>query len=109
VEVMVVTKNLAQIFKALGDETRLKIVEMLLGRELCVCEILEAFDKSQPVISHHLRTLKQAGLVHDSRDGKWIYYSLNPEAFKLVAAFIEGTKEDINIKERSSRCSPQPQ
>lgn len=103
-----ITKNLAQIFKALGDETRLKIVEMLLGSELCVCEILDAFDKSQPVISHHLRTLKQAGLVHDSRDGKWVYYSLNPEAFKLMAVFIEGTKEAIKIKERSMRCSPQP-
>lgn len=98
--------ELGQIFKALGDDTRLKIVEMLLGRELCVCEIIDAFDKSQPVISHHLRTLKHAGLVTDVRDGKWIYYSLKPEAFRLAAAFIEGMHQEIS-KERGISCAVQ--
>lgn len=98
--------NLAQVFKALGDDTRLGIVRMLLGRELCVCDILDAFDKSQPVISHHLRTLKQAGIVNDVREGKWIYYSLNPATFAVIVDFVEGTKRDINIKERGIACSP---
>jgi ArsR family transcriptional regulator len=99
-------KDIAQIFKALGDETRIKIIEMLIGRELCVCDILDAFDKSQPVISHHLRTLKQAGLVNDTRDGKWVYYSLNPEAFESIDTLMQRIKADLYKKERYRTCSP---
>lgn len=97
---------LPKMFKALGDETRLKIVEMLLGKELCVCDILDAFDKTQPVISHHLKTLKHAGLVTDTRDGKWIYYSLSPEAFGLIDSFINNIRQDIGKKVRKNPCSP---
>lgn len=97
--------NLPEIFKALGDETRLKIVEMLLGKELCVCDILDEFDKTQPVISHHLKTLKHAGLVVDNRDGKWIYYSLSPEWFDLINDFLSSFKNDISKKERQHPCS----
>jgi ArsR family transcriptional regulator, arsenate/arsenite/antimonite-responsive transcriptional repressor len=101
-------KNIAQIFKALGDETRIKIIEMLIGRELCVCDILDAFNKSQPVISHHLRTLKQAGLVNDTRDGKWVYYSLNPAAFKSIDILMERIKPDLDKKERFRACLANP-
>lgn len=97
--------NLPEIFKALGDETRLKIVQMLLGKELCVCDILDAFDKTQPVISHHLKTLKHAGLVTDTRDGKWIYYSLSAEAFELIDNFISSMQQDIGTKDRQNPCS----
>ena len=99
-------KDLAQIFKALGDETRLRIVEMLRGKELCVCDILEAFDKTQPVISHHLKILKQAGLVTDSRDGKWIYYSLTPETYKHIGNFMSRIKSNLSTKDRQKPCSP---
>lgn len=98
-------RKLSEIFKALGDDTRLKIVEMLLGKELCVCDILGAFDKTQPVISHHLKTLKHAGIVTDTRDGKWIYYSLSPEAFKLIGSFINNMRQDIGKKDRQNQCS----
>jgi len=98
-------KDLAQIFKALGDETRLKIVEMLLGKELCVCDILDAFDKTQPVISHHLKILKYAGLVADSRDGKWIYYSLTPQAFECIEGFASHMKVELYTKDRKAPCS----
>jgi len=100
-------KDTAQMFKALGDETRLKIIHMLIGRELCVCDILDAFgDKSQPIISHHLKTLKHAGLVTDARDGKWIYYSLVPTAFEQVAAYMNPVMQDLHTKIRCHPCSP---
>lgn len=73
-------------YKALGDDTRLKILEMLTGREMCVCEILNRLNMSQPAVSHHLKILKQAGLVKDSREGKWIYYSLNDRVFENIFA-----------------------
>ena len=77
-------RKIAEFYKALGDETRLKIIQMLSEREMCVCEIIDKLDMSQPAISHHLRILRQAGLVKDSREGKWIYYSLNGSVFKEV-------------------------
>ncbi|CUH95584.1 hypothetical protein P22_1657 [Propionispora sp. 2/2-37] len=97
--------SLSVIFKAFGDETRLKIIEMLLGKELCVCDILEAFDKTQPVISHHLKILKHAGLVTDVRDGKWIYYSLAPEVFELVSSFFRRMDHQLGKNERQHPCS----
>ncbi|PKM80802.1 MAG: ArsR family transcriptional regulator [Firmicutes bacterium HGW-Firmicutes-14] len=77
-------KKIAEFYKALGDEVRLKILHMLTEREMCVCEIIDRLDMSQPAVSHHLKILRQAGLVKDSREGKWIYYSLNDSVFKDV-------------------------
>ena len=84
-------RSLAKIFKALGDETRLEIVRMLVGKERCVCAFLTSFPMSQPAISNHLRVLREAGVVIDSRDGRWIFYRLNPEAFAAIAAFCQLT------------------
>lgn len=78
------SRALAKIFKALGDETRLEIVKMLAGRERCVCAFLSCFPMSQPAISNHLRVLREAGVVIDARDGRWIFYRLNPEAFAAI-------------------------
>lgn len=95
--------NLAVIFKALGDTTRLDIVRLLRGKELCVCDIIDAFSHSQPAISHHLKILKHAGIVKDSRDGKWIYYTTNETAFKEIEFFIlEQLEADITKR----RCNP---
>jgi ArsR family transcriptional regulator len=69
-------------FKALSDETRQSILRMLEQREMCVCEIVGAFDVSQPTISHHLDILKRAGLIESKRKGQNIYYSLNKDWFK---------------------------
>lgn len=65
-----------KLFKALSDETRLKIVVLLSGGELCVCNIEEALGISQVKVSRHLGVLKNAGVVIGRRDGQWIYYSL---------------------------------
>jgi len=67
---------LVNLFKALSDETRLRILNLLLGGELCVCELMDALQMSQPRISHQLRILKGADLVTDRREGRWIIYAL---------------------------------
>jgi len=69
-------------FKALSDETRQSIMKMLERKEMCVGEIVRAFDVSQPTISHHLDILKRAGLIESNRKGQNIYYSLNKDWFK---------------------------
>ena len=82
-------KALARIFKALGDETRLEIVRMLSGKERCVCAFLNSFAMSQPAISNHLRVLREADVVIDKREGRWIFYRLNPEAFGAIEALCK--------------------
>jgi len=68
--------ELITIFKALSDETRLRTIKLLEHGELCVCDIAAALQTSQPRISFHLSTLREAGLIRDRREGKWIHYSL---------------------------------
>ena len=63
-------------FRALGDETRLRILETLATGERCVADLMDALGLGQSLVSHHLRTLRQAGLVSVRRDGRWIYYSV---------------------------------
>lgn len=70
-------RDILQVFKALSDETRLRILCLLLQNELCVCELIDILGMTQSRISHQLQILKNAQLVHDRREGKWIIYSLN--------------------------------
>lgn len=67
----------ADVIKALGDPTRLKIIHLLKHGELCVCKINEALEKPQPTISHHLNILKKAGFLKWRKEGVWIHYSLS--------------------------------
>jgi ArsR family transcriptional regulator len=69
----------ARAFRALGDEKRLRIVELLSGGAQCVCDLAVSVGAKQPLLSFHLKTLREAGLVVATRRGKWIYYSLNVE------------------------------
>jgi len=68
--------DLVTIFKALSDETRLRIIKLLEQGELCVCDITAALEMVQPKVSFHLSALKEAGLIKDRKQGKWIHYSL---------------------------------
>ncbi len=70
-------EKLSIIFKALSDETRLRIVKLLEHGELCVCDIVAALNVVQPKASFHLGVLKEAGFIKDRKQGKWIHYSLN--------------------------------
>jgi len=69
-------RSYSRFFKALADETRLRIVALLSHGELCVCHLEDALDLSQPKVSRHLATLRGAGVVEDRRDGAWVYYRL---------------------------------
>ena len=82
----------ARWFHALSDKTRLEIVELLSHSERCVCELQDTLDAAQSRLSFHLRILKDAGLVTDRRDGRWVYYSLNREALDRISAFAEAVK-----------------
>lgn len=98
--------DLTLVFKALGDSIRLEIVQMLLGKELCVCEILDAFKLSQPAVSHHLKILKQAGVLLDRKEGKWVYYKLNPDVIGESAVFLQNIKEGCREIICCKSCSP---
>ena len=74
-------RRLAKVLKALADEKRLLIIQLLGMRSLCVCELESLVELSQPAASHHLRILREAGLVTDTRQGKWIFYSLNEDNY----------------------------
>ncbi len=91
-------EKFAIIFKALSDETRLKIFEMLTGGELCACKILESFKITQPTLSYHMKALCSSGLVVARRDGAWMRYSINKAKFDEIKLLIES----INIKNEQS-------
>ncbi|MFB0620952.1 ArsR/SmtB family transcription factor [Streptomyces sp. AGS-58] len=84
-------ETLARVFKALGDPVRLRLLSLIASRaggEVCVCDLTPAFDLSQPTISHHLKLLKQAGLIDSERRGTWVYYRLLPETTDQLAAIL---------------------
>ncbi len=69
-------KNIADVFKALSDETRLRIINLLYDKELCVCDIMETLKITQTKASRHLAYLKNAGLVKDRKQARWVYYTM---------------------------------
>lgn len=83
--------ELAAVFKALGDPVRLRLLSLIASRaggEVCVCELTTGFELSQPTISHHLKLLRQAGLIDCQRRGTWVYYWLLPETTDKLAALL---------------------
>ena len=82
----------ARWFHALSDPTRLGIVMRLTGGERCVCDLTDALDAAQSRLSFHLKVLKDAGLISDRRDGRWIHYSLNREAIAEAGQFLASIK-----------------
>lgn len=95
--------ELLSVFKALSDETRIRILKLLERGELCVCEIVAAFGVGQPKVSFHLAALKGAGLVKDRKDGKWMYYRIDDsDLFKrfLIMSVIERIPEETLREDR---------
>jgi ArsR family transcriptional regulator, arsenate/arsenite/antimonite-responsive transcriptional repressor len=83
--------GLAQVFKALGDPVRLRLVSLIgahQGGEVCVCDLTTAFDLTQPTISHHLKVLREAGIITSERRGTWVYYRLEPAALDRMGALL---------------------
>lgn len=85
-------RRATELFHALSDETRVSIVEMLQDGERCVCELQDALDAAQSRLSFHLKVLKDAGLVIDRKDGRWVYYALNSDAFAEMQEALAGLK-----------------
>src|SRR5215470_16384719 len=82
-------KPLTRLFRALGDETRLRIVALLSHGELCVCHLETALELSQPNVSRQLGILRAAGVVDARRDGSWMYYSLAPQDHEAVKTMLD--------------------
>ena len=82
--------RMATIAKALGDPVRLQLVDVLRRHagKVCVCELVPLFDIAQPTLSHHLKTLRQAGIVDSERRGLWAYYYVRPDALKELTAWL---------------------
>ncbi|MEX0691319.1 MAG: metalloregulator ArsR/SmtB family transcription factor [Gemmatimonadales bacterium] len=86
---MLTTQSTALPFKALGDATRLRILDIVAGGEKCVCDLVAQIDVPQPLLSHHLRILREAGLVTHRKQGRWSYYALDREGLEACRCVIE--------------------
>ncbi len=83
--------GLARVFKALADPARLRLLSLIgarAGGEVCVCDLTAAFDLTQPTISHHLKVLREAGIITSERRGTWVYYRLVPAALERMASLL---------------------
>ena len=83
-------ERMAAIAKALGDPVRMQLVDVLRRHagKVCVCELVPLFDLSQPTVSHHLRKLREAGIVGSERRGLWVYYYVLPEALEEISGWL---------------------
>ncbi|HEX6694707.1 MAG TPA: metalloregulator ArsR/SmtB family transcription factor [Longimicrobiales bacterium] len=97
-------KALLAVFHALSDQTRLSIVRRLAGGERCVCDLQDLLDAAQSRLSYHLRTLKEAGLITDRREGRWVHYSLVPGALESVVSFMGEMEAAAQECHASGRC-----
>ena len=107
-------RPISRLFKALADETRLRVVALLAHGELCVCHIQAALGLSQSNVSRHLGILRAAGVVQDRRDGTWVHYSLlepaDPESARLLAGLTKAFAKDRALGRRLAKvrksCGP---
>ena len=96
----------AHWFHALYDETRLQIIERLSDGEQCVCDLTDMLATTQSLLSFHLKTLKEAGILTDRREGRWVYYSLSLEAIEDLQRFIGSLKpRGRGLRVSSKRCN----
>ena len=105
---MPATTNLArsvELFHALSDETRLSIVQRLRSGEQCVCNLTDLLDAAQSRLSFHLKVLKNAGLIHDRKEGRWVHYHLNREAFAELQELLGDLKPSTRqLTVKSAGC-----
>ncbi|MEV0687985.1 metalloregulator ArsR/SmtB family transcription factor [Nocardia sp. NPDC050378] len=88
--------ELAAVFKALSDPVRLRLLSLVASRaggEACVCDISDGVEVSQPTVSHHLKVLREAGLLTSERRASWVYYRVVPEAFARISSAL--STEDV--------------
>lgn len=83
------TSHAARRFRALGDPTRLRVLEIVARGEQCVCDLAATIDVPQPLLSHHVKILKQAGFITVRREGRWNYYAMNRERLEACVCTLE--------------------
>ena len=88
------------VFKAVSDETRLKIIDMLSCGEMCACNLLESFNISQSTLSYHMKILVDSGLVNALRDGAWMRYTINTEKTNAVLTFFTDITSEKKAQEK---------
>ena len=93
-----------QLFHALSDSTRLSILQRLRFGERCVCDLTGALDAAQSRLSFHLKVLKDADLVIDRREGRWMYYTLNPDTLNELGDTVEALASPPSPAERKNGC-----
>jgi ArsR family transcriptional regulator len=90
----VMESRMERVFHALSDTKRLRILEILRSGECCVCDLAGSLEIRQSLLSFHLRTLRDAGLVSDRKEGRWVHYGLNEEALKEARDYVNGLARD---------------
>jgi ArsR family transcriptional regulator len=98
------TDRAARLFHALSDGTRLSILQRLRFGEQCVCNLTDALDAAQSRLSFHLKVLKDAGLVTDRREGRWMYYTMNADALAELAELVDLFATAPSPAERRACC-----
>ena len=98
------TERAVELFHAFSDETRLQIIELLRKGESCVCELTDSLDAAQSRLSFHLRVLRDAGIVRDRKDGRWVYYELDPDVFEEAASLVTELKPR-KLPVHQNRCA----
>jgi len=96
-------RPLSRLYKALGDDTRLRIVALLAHGELCVCHVEAALDLPQPTISRHLAVLRNAGVVESRRDGSWVYYRLSRDLDPVAQHQLRGLVREFSGRHEIKR------
>jgi ArsR family transcriptional regulator len=100
------TDELEKLFQALGDRTRLRLLNLMNGQEICVCYFVEALKTSQPKISRHLAYLRRAGIVGARREGKWMHYRIlipsDPVAVQILRATLQGLASEKEMQRDSA-------
>jgi ArsR family transcriptional regulator len=92
--------DLAVLFAALADTTRLRLLNLMAGREVCVCYFVEILRQGQPKISRHLAYLRNAGIVAARREGKWMHYSIRPPADAAAASILDAVLASLRAGKR---------
>ncbi|BEK88932.1 ArsR/SmtB family transcription factor [Nocardia seriolae] len=93
--------RMSVMFKALSDPVRLRLLSMVAshaGQEACVCDLSSGFDVSQPTISHHLKVLREAGLLSSERRGSWVYYRVEPAALQQLSHLLDAPESRAVVR-----------
>ena len=97
-------ERLAELCHALSDPTRLHIMHLLRHGRRCVCDLTDTMDAAQSRLSFHLKALRDAGLVSDRKEGRWVYYEIRPDALEELSAALGALRPGRGDKESSAGC-----